>query len=73
MLDREAALRLRHELASLQTSLREVASTAGDDFGAVRERREAVLARIRHTERALIEAENALDTPVCPPTRAVAG
>jgi hypothetical protein len=68
-LDREAPLRLRRELAGLQMSLREIAGTAGDDLGAVRDRREAVLVRMRQTERALVESEAALGAPAC----AVAG
>jgi hypothetical protein len=59
-LDRESPLRLRRELARLETSLREVASDASGDLTVVRARRDEVLGRIRQTERALVEAERVL-------------
>lgn len=59
-LDRGAPMRLRRELAGLESQLREVTSDAGADLAAVRERREQVLARIRQAERALAEADRVL-------------
>jgi hypothetical protein len=71
-LDLEAPIRLRRELASLESQLRQVTTDAVTDLTTVRERREQVLARIRQAERALAEAERVLGGDSVP-TRVAAG
>lgn len=66
VLDPEAPIRLRRELAGLESQLRQVTTDAGTDLAAVRDRREAVWMRIRQAERALAEAERVLGADSAP-------
>jgi hypothetical protein len=62
-LDLDAPARLRRELATLESGLREVTSGGSANLGEIRARREQLLTEIRKTERGLAEADRVLSPP----------
>ena len=65
-IDRDAPRRLARQLSDLQAKLRETTTDLSANLGEIRTRREDLVNAIRHTERALEEAERVLDGDISP-------